>query len=138
LLPISAQEIVDLVRPIVEDEMPHQVLAFDLSAADLAEDLVKNKHHKAPSEHPAHFGFSGAKEAIEVLECFQLLAAIYGVCEKLQGWSFHRRDSVSDVRECLIGYLKNHHISDTVAKRITERHITRLLSSLNKALAKEK
>jgi hypothetical protein len=133
---LSTQEIVDLVRPIVEDEMPHQVLAFDLSASDFAEDLV-NPHHKAPHEHPEHFGFSGAKEAVEVLECFKLLAAVYGVCETLRGWSFHRRDSVSDVRECLIDYLKKQDISDTKARRMTERLITRLLSSINKAHAKE-
>jgi hypothetical protein len=101
LLPISAQEMVELVRPIVEDEMPHQVLAFDLSAIDFAEDFVKGQHHAAPRENPAHFGFSGAKKAKDILECFQLLAAIYGAFEKLHGWSFHRRDVTPPARECL-------------------------------------
>lgn len=125
---ISAQELTDLVRPIVESEMQDEKLAFDLTAVAMADEMLKNRAAAKVREAPDSFGFLGAKEAGDVLEYVKLLGGTLAFLTASAELLKIRRTSPPNLEEFFEDYLRKSGLSKRKSSHIARCFCNHIVS----------
>ena len=127
--PISSQELIDLVRPIVESELPHELLAFDLSAVELMDERSKKRRLTVPG-NPESFGFLGAKETSDVLEYVRLLSGTLTFLAAVLAVVKQRQPEPLNLKREWTARLEEAGLSRVKASRIADKFLRQVISQI--------
>ncbi|MBZ5491795.1 MAG: hypothetical protein LAO76_12765 [Acidobacteriia bacterium] len=97
---ITANTLIAVVRPIIEAEIPEELIAYNLGAEECATRIIANSQ-QTDKANPAEFGFLSASAAADVLEFVKLLSATFGFLTTVIAWSGSRQKDDAELKQKL-------------------------------------